>query len=85
MVNRAIRTDELQMCNGDLWSRNGNPLQYYCLENLMDRGSWQVTVHGVANSQTGLKRLSMQAQWDLWGEEIMVCINKEFMKWTVSH
>ena len=26
---------------------NGHPLQYSCLENLMDRGSWQVTVHGV--------------------------------------
>ena len=31
---------------------NGHPLQYSCLENLMDRGSWQVTVHGVAKSQT---------------------------------
>ena len=29
---------------------NGNPLQYSCLENLMDRGSWQTTVHGVTNS-----------------------------------
>ena len=26
---------------------NGNPLQYSCLENPMDRGSWQATVHGV--------------------------------------
>ena len=25
---------------------NGNPLQYYCLENPMDRGAWQATVHG---------------------------------------
>ena len=32
---------------------NGNPLQYSCLENSMDRGSWQATVHGVAKSQTG--------------------------------
>ena len=31
---------------------DGNPLQYYCLENLMDRGAWQATVHGVAKSQT---------------------------------
>ena len=30
---------------------NGNPLQYSCLENPMDRGSWQPAVHGVANSQ----------------------------------
>ena len=27
---------------------NGNPLQYSCLENLMDRGAWQTMVHGVA-------------------------------------
>ena len=26
---------------------NGSPLQYPCLENLMDRGAWQATVHGV--------------------------------------
>ena len=33
---------------------NGNPLQYSCLENPMDRGAWQVTVHGVAKSRTQL-------------------------------
>ena len=33
---------------------NGNPLQDYCLENPMDRGAWQATVHGVAKSQTRL-------------------------------
>ena len=31
---------------------NGNPLQYSCLENPVDRGAWQATVHGVASSQT---------------------------------
>ena len=31
---------------------NGSPLQYSCLENPMDRGAWQSTVHGVAKSQT---------------------------------
>ena len=31
---------------------NGNPLQYSCLENSMDREAWQVTVHGVAKSLT---------------------------------
>ena len=38
---------------------NGNPLQYSHLENSMDRGDWQATVHGVAKSWTQLKRLSM--------------------------
>ena len=36
---------------------HSNPLQYPCLENPMDRGSWWVTVHGVAKSQTRLKWL----------------------------
>ena len=29
---------------------NGNPFQYACLENSMDRGAWQVTVHGITES-----------------------------------
>ena len=33
---------------------NGNPLQYSCLENPMDRGAWLATVHGDAKSQTRL-------------------------------
>ena len=40
---------------------NGNPLQYSCLENPMDRGAWWAAVHGVAQSWTQLKRLSMHA------------------------
>ena len=31
---------------------NGNPLQYFCLENSIDGGAWWATVHGVAESQT---------------------------------
>ena len=41
---------------GMIWRRlgegNGNPLQYSCLENPMDRGAWEATVHGVTESQT---------------------------------
>ena len=33
---------------------NGNPFQYSCLENPMDRGAWWATVHGVAKSRTRL-------------------------------
>ena len=33
---------------------NGNPLQYSCLENPMDRGAWWAIVHGVAKSRTRL-------------------------------
>ena len=33
---------------------HGNPLQYSCLENPVDRGTWQATVHRVTKSWTGL-------------------------------
>ena len=38
---------------------HGNPLQYSCLKNGMDRGAWQAAVHMVARCQTQLKQLSM--------------------------
>ena len=34
---------------------NGNPLQYSCLQNPMDRGAWQATDYSIAKSQTQLK------------------------------
>ena len=37
---------------------NGNPLQYYCLENPMDRGAWQAAVYGVAKSQIRLSNFT---------------------------
>ena len=37
--------------------RHGNPLQYYCLENSMDRGTWWAKVHRVAKSHIQLKQL----------------------------
>ena len=39
----------------------GNPLQYSCLGNPMDRGAWRATVHRVTKSRTRLKQLSMKA------------------------
>ena len=42
----------------DPWRRTCNPLQYFCLENRMDRGAWWATVYGVAESQARLKQLS---------------------------
>ena len=41
---------------------NGNPLQYSCLENSMDRGAWWASVNKVTQSQTQLKQLSVHAQ-----------------------
>ena len=40
--------------------KNSNPLQYSCLENLMDRGDWRATVHGVTKSDT-MQQLSKYA------------------------
>ena len=42
---------ELERCPGE---GNGNPGQYSCLGNPMDRGTWQTTVHGVMKSWTRL-------------------------------
>ena len=38
---------------------NGNPLQYSCLENSMDRGAWQATVHGVAKESDTTEQLTL--------------------------
>ena len=41
---------------------NGNPLQFSCLENLMDRGAWRAKVRRVAKRRTRLKQLSMHSK-----------------------
>ena len=51
--------DAGDVCSIAGWGRtpgegHGNPLQYSCLENLMDKGAWWVTVHGIAKSWTRL-------------------------------
>ena len=67
--------DKESACNaGDLGSipglgrspgkGNGYLFQYSCPENSMERGAWRATVHGVAQSWTQLKRLSMHTQWN---------------------
>ena len=64
---------------------HGNPLQYPCLENPMDRGAWLATVRGVTESQTHLKRLSMHGWRQLttnkgleivgWPYYLWVCVS----------
>ena len=46
------------VCGRSPGEGHGNPLQCSCLENPMDQGAWQATVHRVAKSQTRLKPLS---------------------------
>ena len=41
---------------------NGNSLQYSCLENPMDRGAWQVTIHGVTKGRIQLSKTKQKQQ-----------------------
>ena len=56
-----------------LGEQNGNPLQYSCLENSMDRGAWKATVHGAAKSQTRL------SNWAPTHKETRYC-NRDFQQ-----
>ena len=44
------------------WEGNGNPLQYRCLENSLERGAWWAAIHGVAQNRTWLKWLSSSSK-----------------------
>ena len=50
----AVQDTQAQSLGLELVVWHGNPLQYSCLENPVDRGAWQATVHGVTQSQTRL-------------------------------
>ena len=48
--------------------RNGTPLQYSCLENLMDGGAWWTAVHAVAKSRTRLSNFTFTFHFHALGE-----------------
>ena len=56
---------------------NGNPLQYSCLENPMDRGAWWATIHGVAKSRTRLSNFYVcvccrnNSKWSQMEEKVL--------------
>ena len=58
MVKNRLQFRKHRKCSFDPWVErstgggNGNPLQYSCLRNPMDRGAWWATVHGVIESDT---------------------------------
>ena len=58
---------------------HGNPLQYSCLENPVDRETWRAMVHGVAKGQTRLKRLTPCTQDSIY------CFLIPFPHLSVSH
>ena len=45
---------------------NGSPLQYSCLESSVDRGAWQITVHGVAKESDMTERLALMYSVVCW-------------------
>ena len=59
--NPSAKAGGLKRCEFDPWAGrptgegHGNPFQYSCLENPMDRGAWLATVHRVTKSRTQLK------------------------------
>ena len=79
---------------GDVWDESsipelgrspggghGNPVQYSCLENPMDRGAWQATVHGSAKSGTQLKQLSMHTCPEITG---LHPLKKAYRQWIIG-
>ena len=59
---------------------DGNPLQYSCLKNHMDRGAWQVIVHRAEKSRTQLKLLSMYTS--TYTKKVFVAYLKFKFNWT---
>ena len=58
-MQETLEIQVLSQGRGDPLEKDmATPLQYSCLENPVDRGAWQATIHGVAKSQTWLKWLS---------------------------
>ena len=52
---------------------NGNPLQYSSLENAMQGGAWQATVHGIAKSQTRLSAFTFTCRLGFKGYHFAIC------------
>ena len=61
--------------------RNGNPLQYSCLGNLMDRGAWRATVHGVAKSRTQLSDFPFTFHFHALEKEMAT--HSSVLAWTI--
>ena len=60
---------------------NGDPLQYSCLENLMDRGAWQAAARGVAKSRTRLKDFIFTFHFHALEKEMAT--HSSFLAWRI--
>ena len=61
---------------------NGTPLQYFCLENPMDRGAWQAAVHGVAKSRTQLSNFTFTFHFHAWEKEMAT--HSSVLSWRIA-
>ena len=70
MITRQVAQDEGWILGSGRspGAGNGNPSEYSCLENSMDRGAWRATVHGVMNSQTMIETALQKMFEDLPSE-----------------
>ena len=66
----------------------GNPLQYSCLENPMDRGAWWATVHGVRKSLTGLSNFIFTSTFTFMpqlSKNFISCFSTSIGERTIDH
>ena len=68
--------DDEGLAWGTLGEGNGTPLQYFCLENPMDRGAWWATVHGVAKSGMQLSHFTHSLTL-LKFTLLLICLNSD--------
>ena len=61
---------QLQLSSYIIGEGNSNPLQYSCLENLMDGGAWQAAVHGVSRNRTRLSDFTLTFHFHALEKEI---------------
>ena len=61
---------------------NGTPLQYSCLENLMDGGAWKAAVHGVAEGRTGLSDFTLPFHFHALEKEMAT--HSSTLAWKIS-
>ena len=62
---------------------NGNPLQYSCSENPMDRGAWWAAVHGVSESQTRLSHFIFTFTFHFHALEKEMATHSSVLAWRI--